>query len=186
VRTAPVRRPRKKTAAEPFEPAKAGDVPPHRSERDALEFRALQDFRTVVGSARQYDAEVRRITGISGSQLWALSEISRAGGMRVNTLAERLALHQTTASNLVNALAERRLVRRTRDEADQRVVRLFATAEGMRLLLRAPQPYTGLLVEALRKLDPADLHSLTRGLTAMLGAMRRPATSTAGETLLGE
>ena len=44
---------------------------------------------------------------ISGSQLWALSEIARSEGMGINDLAERMALHQTTASNLANALVKK-------------------------------------------------------------------------------
>ncbi|HVS77299.1 MAG TPA: MarR family transcriptional regulator [Steroidobacteraceae bacterium] len=154
--------------------------------RESLELWILQSFRTVVGSARNYDAEVRARTGISGSQLWALWEISRAGGMRVNALAERLALHQTTASNMANVLSERRLIRRARDGADQRVVRLHATADGMRLLLRAPRPYAGLLVDALQKLEPAELSRLSRSLAALIGAMRRPAAASAGETFLAD
>jgi DNA-binding MarR family transcriptional regulator len=156
------------------------------AERAALEFRTLQDLRTVVGSARGYDMEVRRATGISGSQLWALSEISAAAGVSVNGLAERLALHQTTASNLVNALVERRFIRRARDDADQRVVRLYATAEGMRLLLRAPRPYSGLLVDALRQLEAGELARLGRSLAGLLAAMRRPAAPGSGEIILGE
>jgi DNA-binding MarR family transcriptional regulator len=186
MRPDPVRQARKRTSAAARGRSRAQPLPPGGVERAALEFRTLQDLRTVVGTARGYDAEVRRATGISGSQLWALSEISSAAGMSVNSLAERLALHQTTASNLVNALVERRLIRRARDDADQRVVRLHATAEGMRLLLRAPRPYTGLLVDALRQLEPGDLARLSRSLAALLGAMRRPAVASAGEMILGE
>jgi DNA-binding MarR family transcriptional regulator len=186
MRADPVRRPRKRLSAESRSPARAAVSPSSRTERGTLELRILQSFRTVVGSARNYDAEVRSRTGISGSQLWALSEISREGGMSVNAVAERLALHQTTASNLVNTLSERRLIRRVRDQADQRVVRLYATADGMRLLLRAPGPYAGLLIDALRKLEPTELSKLLRGLGALLGAMKGPATATAGETLIAE
>ncbi|MEP7245484.1 MAG: helix-turn-helix domain-containing protein, partial [Gammaproteobacteria bacterium] len=78
---------------------------------DALALETLQEFRTIFASARHHDADVRRISGISGSQVWALSEIARSGGMRVNDLSERMALHQTTASNLINALVERKLIR---------------------------------------------------------------------------
>jgi DNA-binding MarR family transcriptional regulator len=180
-----VRRPRKRASAA-ARSIKPQVLPPEGAGRAALEFRTLRDLRTVVGSARGYDMEVRRATGISGSQLWALAEIADAAGVSVNGLAERLALHQTTASNLVNALVERRLIRRVRDELDQRVVRLFATADGMRLLLRAPRPYTGLLVDALRQLEAEELARLARSLEALLGAMRRPAVTAAGETLLGE
>lgn len=186
MQTEPLRRRRRKVPTATRGPAKALKGTHVNTTRDVLEFRALQAFRMVVGSARNYDAEVRRITGISGSQLWALSEISDTAGISVNALSAKLAVHQTTASNLVNALVEHGLIRRTRDNADQRVVRLFATADGKRLLLRAPRPYSGLLIEALRSLQPANLTCLVSSLSAMLNAMHRPETSSAGQTLLGE
>ncbi len=186
MRSDPVRRSRKRLSSGSRASARAVVSSAARPQRHSLELRTLRSFRTVVGSARDYDAEVRARTGISGSQLWALSEISREGGLSVNSVAERLSVHQTTASNLANALSERRLIRRVRDDTDQRVVRLYATADGMRLLLRAPRPYAGLLVDALGKLEPAELSRLFRGLTSLLGAMRRPATAAAGETLIAE
>jgi MarR family transcriptional regulator, organic hydroperoxide resistance regulator len=154
--------------------------------RSALELQTLQAFRTTFGSARGHDVEVRRIAGISGSQLWALSEIARSEGMTVNALSGQMALHQTTASNLVNALVERKLIRRVRDEADQRVVHLHIATEGKRMLLRAPGPYAGLLVDALRRLDADQLAQLRKSLVVLVNAMQRPATTAAGETLMGE
>jgi len=157
-----------------------------RPPRAALELSALQAFRTIFASARWHDAEVRRVTGISGSQLWALSEIARASAMRVNDLSERMALHQTTASNLINALVERKLARRERDTADQRVVRLHVTAEGKRMLLRAPGPYTGLLVDALRHLETPELKTLRAALLELIHLLRGAAGGAAGQTVLGE
>jgi len=154
--------------------------------RKRLEMQTLQGFRTIFASARAHDADVRRLAGISGSQLWALAEIARASGLSVNGLSERMALHQTTASNLINALVERRLVRRVRDETDQRVVRLYVTTDGKRMLLRAPGPYTGLLVDALRHLEPEQLKRLHRSLALLLDVMREKKTNAAGEILLGE
>jgi DNA-binding MarR family transcriptional regulator len=154
-------------------------------ERAAEELQTLQALRTIFGSARNHDAEVRSLAGIPGSQLWALSEIARSRGCSVNELAERMALHQTTSSNLVNALVERKLVRRVRDDDDQRVVRLHVTTNGKRILLRAPGPYAGLMVDALRQLDDAQLNRLRRSLEALVGEMRRTSTGAAGEPLLG-
>lgn len=159
---------------------------PQSRERSVLERQVLQEIRTVVGSARVHDAEVRRLAGLSGSQLWALSEIAQSAGLSVNALAERMALHQTTASNLVNALVERKLIRRERDSADQRVARLHITTDGKKMLLRAPGPYAGPLVDALRHLDDKQLLNLRKCLATLLGAMRRTASSAAGEILLGE
>jgi DNA-binding MarR family transcriptional regulator len=151
-----------------------------------LELGTLQEFRTIFGSARRHDADVRQVAGISGSQLWALSEIARAEGMRVNDLSERMALHQTTASNLINALVERNLIRRSKDDADQRVVRLRVTTEGKKMLLRAPGPYAGLLVDALRHLKTNDLRRLNEALRVLSTVLRNAASDAAGETLMGE
>lgn len=172
--------PRRNAAARP------GRKPEKSSAKAQLELSTLQEFRTIVGSARRHDADVRRIAGISGSQLWALSEIAKSEGMRVNDLSERMALHQTTASNLINALVERKLIRRGRDDEDQRVVRLHVTTEGKRMLLRAPGPYVGLLVDALRHLQTPELRRLKNSLRTLSTVLRDSAGDAAGETLMGE
>jgi len=154
--------------------------------RSELELRTLQAFRTIFASARAHDAEIRRAAGISGSQLWALAEIANGRGLSVNRLAQRMALHQTTASNLLSALVDRKLIRRSRDASDQRVVRLTVTAAGQALLLRAPGPYQGLLVDALRQIDDRHLPRLLRSLAGLVAVLRRPLSAAAGETLLGE
>ncbi|HKT72972.1 MAG TPA: MarR family winged helix-turn-helix transcriptional regulator [Steroidobacteraceae bacterium] len=162
-------------------------IPP--AERTTLELRTLQGLRTLFGSARAHDAELRKTAGITGSQLWALSEIAQSplpDGLTVNGLSAQMALHQTTASNLVNVLVERGLIRRERDTVDQRVVHLRVTAQGERLLLRTPGPHAGVLVDALRQLEPVQLSELCRSLGWVIKQMRRTTESAAGETLMGE
>jgi DNA-binding MarR family transcriptional regulator len=148
--------------------------------------RALQGFRTVFGAARSQDAEVRRIARLSTSQLWALSEISAQDGMTVNGLAERMALHQTTASNLVNALVERKLIRRARDRDDQRIVHLHVMSEGRRMLQRAPGPHCGLLVDGLKRLPSDELARLSQALEGLVTMVQSAAPAARGETLLGD
>jgi DNA-binding MarR family transcriptional regulator len=155
------------------------------SARANLELQTLQALR-IFGSARVHDAEIRRIASISGSQLWALSEIARSSAMSVKALAKAMALKQTSASNLVNALVERKLIRRARDAGDQRVVHLHVSQEGRRMLARAPGPYAGLLVDALQHLERDQLAQLREYLQLLVAVMKRPAASAAGETLLGE
>ena len=154
--------------------------------RPALELKALQGFRVVFGSARRYDAHVRRATGIPGSLLWALSEIEQAAGMSVGDLSAGMALHQTTASNLVNDLVQHGLIDRTRGSQDRRIVRLAVSAKGRKLLQRAPQPHAGLLVDGLKRLNARQLSQLSHGLGALVEGMLNAARKAAGETLLGE
>jgi MarR family transcriptional regulator, organic hydroperoxide resistance regulator len=156
------------------------------SRRNVAELKALQSLRLIYASARWHDAQVRRSVAISGSELWALSEIARRKGMGVNDLAERMALHQTTASNLANALVKKGLVRRVRDGSDRRFVHLNVASEGRRILAQSPGPHPGLLVDALRTIDPQHLQRLRRDLAALVRLMSRTTMKAAGETLLGE
>jgi DNA-binding MarR family transcriptional regulator len=157
-----------------------------RINRGALELRTLQTFRIVFGSARRYDASVRRASGIPGSLLWALSAIAGSEDMSVGRLSASMALHQTTASNLVNALVSRGLIDRARSRADKRVALLSVTAKGRRMLRRAPRPHAGLLRDGLTRLNAHRLAELQDGLAGLVVEMRSASRVSAGETLLGE
>jgi DNA-binding MarR family transcriptional regulator len=106
--------------------------------------------------------------------------------MGVNDLAARMALHQTTASNLANALVKKGLIRRVRDGTDRRFVHLHITSDGRRTLLQSPGPHPGLLVDALRKIDSQHLGRLHRDLAALVRLMLRTTVRAAGRPLLGE
>ncbi len=132
----------------------------------------LQQFRFIFKSVKKHFHWVEQETGISGSQLWALAQIAAAPGLRVTALARALAVHQTTASNLVDKLVQRKLVRRERKREDQRIVQLFLTPRGMAAVSKAPQPYEGVLPDALMRLPPADLRKLDAMLKSLARKMR--------------
>ena len=128
----------------------------------------LQQIRIVMRAAQRHSAWIEKQCGVTGTQLWLMQELFETPGLRVGELAQRLAIHQTTTSNMLNNLVERRLLVKTRDSADQRVVTLSLTKAGATLVAKAPKPARGLLPEALRNLDPANLAELRRGLQALL------------------
>lgn len=132
----------------------------------------LQQFRFIFKSAKKHFLWVEQETGISGSQLWALAQIGSAPGLRVTELARALAIHQTTASNLVDKLAKRKLIRRERKRDDQRVVQLFVTRLGNDIVSKAPKPYEGVLPDALMRLPQADLDKLDDLLKSLTRRMR--------------
>ncbi len=137
-----------------------------------LAMAVLQQFRFIFKSVKKHFHWVERETGISGSQLWALAQIAAAPGLRVTELARALAIHQTTASNLVDKLVRGKLVRRKRKREDQRVVQLFLTPRGMAAVSKAPRPYEGVLPDALMRLPPADLRKLDVMLKSLAQNMR--------------
>ena len=128
----------------------------------------LMQFRAVVRSMRRHYQSVERLCGVTGAQLWAMAQIDAAPIMTVGQLARDLAIHQSTASNIVAALQDAGLVTRARPRHDQRVVQLALTAAGRRVMRRAPRPLRGALQEALMSLPPARLTSLHRDLAAVL------------------
>lgn len=144
-------------------------LPPGQS-ADAIE--ALQNFRVIFRAVRRHFHEVEERCGISGSQLWALSVVVQAPGIRVKDLARSMAVQQSTASNLVEQLVRQGLIRRARESTDQRIVQLHPTEAGEQVIARAPKPLVGILADVLSRFDPKRLATLNRLLDEVVKSMR--------------
>lgn len=132
---------------------------------------ALKRFRIVFRAAKRHFMEVERQCGVGGAQLWALSTILAQPGIRVTELARHLAIHQSTASNLVEELVTQGLAERRRDNPDRRVVSLVVTPAGADLLGSIAGPHEGLLPEALGRLDLEELSLLDESLGILVRNM---------------
>jgi len=141
--------------------------------------RVLRQFRQVFNAVKTHFQRVERKAGIGGAQLWALSIVRDHPGRGVNALAAAMDIKQSTTSNLVKGLIERGLIAAERSGPDRRAVQLFVLPPARRVLQRAPGPLSGVLPDALAKLDPQALGRLERDLAALieaLGADQRAAT----------
>lgn len=137
-----------------------------------LQLQVLKKFRVIYGSVRQHFREIEKSCGISGSQLWILHEIAKQPGVGVTELSERLSIHQSTCSQLVEKLAVAGLVRKERDREDQRRVGLRLADEGTKILQKAPGPAEGILPEALQALPEPVLQALDQSLVEVIGQLR--------------
>lgn len=140
----------------------------HTEPNDVLSLEILKKFRIIIRAAQKYSQWVEKQCGVSGAQLWLMQELSEKPGLRVGELAGKLAIHQTTTSNLLDGLEKREYINKLRNTDDQRVVTITLTEKGLSLLLSAPRPARGLLPEALRQLDPDILVQLGLGLNCLL------------------
>ena len=109
--------------------------------------------------------------GMSGSQLSAMWHISAAPGLRVTALAAALCVQHSTASNLLDKLEKRELIRRERNSQDQRVVSVFLTDRGSEIVKKIPGPLHGRLRNALRDLPAGVLINLGEGMAALLARL---------------
>jgi DNA-binding MarR family transcriptional regulator len=131
----------------------------------------LVQFRIAFRAISQHYHRVRKSLGVSGAQLWALAEIDDDRGITVGALSARLAIHQSTASNLVEALESAGLVERRRNSDDGRVVNLYLTGRGTRVMRRAPKPLRGVLQQALCDMPVESVRDLHDTLEDLLGQM---------------
>lgn len=139
---------------------------------DQLSLHVLKKFRIIYGSIRQHFRDVEKTCGITGSQLWILQEIARKPDIGVSELAERLSIHQSTCSQLVDKLAVRKLVDKERSKEDQRRVGLRLTEAAAKILKSAPGPAEGILPEALQALPEPALLALDAALVEVIGQLR--------------
>lgn len=133
-----------------------------------LTLQVLKKFRVIYGSVRQHFRDVEQTCGVSGSQLWVMQEVANTGGIGVSELAERLSIHQSTCSQLVEKLVARKLILKERSEEDQRRVGLFITDEAAKLLKEAPGPSEGVLPKALGGLSIDTMQSLDAALEKVI------------------
>ena len=146
----------------------------------------LEQFRVIVKSIRRHYQTVEARAGLSGAQLWALAQIAEQPGCQVGELARALAVHPSTASNLVRELSARGLVGRERAGRDLRHVQLYASPKGTRLLAKAPRPLIGVLQQALSELRPARLRALHAELAQVIAHMHRKQVTAARALPLSE
>jgi DNA-binding MarR family transcriptional regulator len=149
----------------------------------------LTQFRIVVANLKRHYHDIEKITGVSGTQLWALIAIHHQPGVTVGELARELAVHQSTASNLLDRLAELGHITRLREDADQRVVSIHLTAKGRQTVKSAPKPAMGLLQNALLSLPEArvaGLHDHLDELIRSIGVRRKTDEATPLSVLLDD
>lgn len=140
--------------------------------KNQLSLQVLKKFRIIYGSVRQQFREIEQHCGVTGSQLWILHEVSNTPGIGVSELADRLSIHQSTGSQLVEKLVTRGLINKERSKEDQRRVGLQTSEKALRLLKDVPGPAEGILPEALQALPASALHILDNSLLGVIEQLR--------------
>ncbi len=131
----------------------------------------MQALRRIFKSIQDYSQEVSKKFGITGPQLWALKTISANGSLSLGELSQRMYLHPSTISGVVDRLEKKNYVHRDRAKEDRRVVQVRLTPKGKSLARRAPNPIQGKMVFGLGKLKRNQLHSIYDSLQRLVKIM---------------
>ncbi|MGD8568842.1 MAG: MarR family transcriptional regulator [Gammaproteobacteria bacterium] len=144
------------------------DRPQNGSHQEDIAQSVVQDIRVVVRTIQAHSRSIEKQCGVSAVQLWAMWELFARPGQRVSDLSNALSIHQSTASNMLDKLESRELIRRERNGGDQRVVRLNLTEKGRQLLSGAPRPAQGAVRDALTRMSVEELKQLQTGLETLM------------------
>lgn len=131
----------------------------------------VQGLRRVVKALQSYSQDVRQAYGLTGPQLWALKTLEAKGRLSMGRLASALAVHQSSASILVNRLEKRGLVRRMQGRGDRRFVELALTRRGAALAADAPEAAQGRLLHALEAMSAREVGEIRHAVDRLVRAM---------------
>ena len=120
----------------------------------------IQGLRRIVKALYTYSEEVRQAYGLTGPQLWALKTLQRSGRMTIGGLAAALAVHQSSASLLMDRLEKRGHVRRIRRRSDRRFVELELTKRGAAVAAHAPEAAQGRLLHGLEGMSQREVRRI--------------------------
>lgn len=119
-------------------------------------------FWQVARRLRHQSREALAPWGVSPSQLRALDVLLRHGPVRAGELAEHLRIAPRSATEVVDALAERGLVERRPDPADRRATQVVVTAPGTELGQAVRSARAAEADRVFATLDEADRAELLR------------------------
>jgi DNA-binding MarR family transcriptional regulator len=106
-------------------------------------------------------------TGLSPSQLSALTTVERHGPVTLGALAELEKVAPPSVTRVVAKLEEDGLVTRRRDEGDRRVTRVVVTGKGRNLLTASRRRKTTWLATRLGELDADGRARLSEALDVL-------------------
>lgn len=119
-------------------------------------------FRNWIAVVRAEKAVIRALSkalaplDLKIAQLDMLMNLYRHPGQSQHDLARRLLVGRSNITMLLPQLESQGLVRRESDASDKRVMRLFLTPEGEKLLLEALAVYTELIDKVMAQSSPRE------------------------------
>lgn len=132
-------------------------------------------FHRAARSVRRQTRLALDPHGITPHQSRAMMLLARAsqggdgpGGLRNSQLAEQLRIAPRSATEVVDQLQDKQLVRRTQDPADRRAWLISLTPAGAELSAMLREDRRVQMNDFFARLDPADQAQLARILTALI------------------
>lgn len=154
---------------------------PSRSNQANVLSESVEMLHQIFQAVDVFSRQALRDFGVTGPQIWALRAIEDAKVVSMGDLAQKMHLHMSTVSGIIDRLENAKLATRDRSPADARVMELRLTPKGRSILARAPEPPRSKAARGLGRLTLEELVRVHSALLLVAKAMDVSLLSTDGE-----
>jgi len=140
-------------------------------DQDAQIYETMQSIRRIIKALQDYSREVCSHFGVTGPQLWVLKTIFENKSLPLGELSNKMYLHPSTISGVVDRLGNKGYVVRDRDSEDRRIVNVRLTPEGEALVRKAPNPVQGRMIYGLKQLKREELGLIHQSMQKLVDIM---------------
>ena len=148
------------------DPQAAPSVPAPRHD-----LRVLQSLRRIIRQTEMHSRNLAAQYKITGPQLVCLHAIQDEGRVTVSRISQAVFLSPSTVVGILDRLAEKSLVVRTRDEHDRRKVYVTLSEKGKELVAHAPSPLHDRLYAAFQNLPELEQATIALSLERVVQLM---------------
>lgn len=120
--------------------------------------------RTARSMKKALDNQLVEV-GVTSSQHTVLSTLAHKDGLSLSEVGRRVFLDKPAITGLADRLEKDGLVERRRTSSDRRVIRLYLTPKGRKLLHRMDEIATSLDMDLVSVLTPEQLKQFRRMLS---------------------
>jgi MarR family transcriptional regulator, organic hydroperoxide resistance regulator len=148
------------------------EVPVNKEWRRREISEIVNSVRLLQGVGQRQSRDFVRAHRITGQQLGALRIVALSPRISLGELSERMFLHISSVSGIIDRLEKRGYVTRARSGQDRRVVHLNVTADGKRVIKKTPLAGMGLLIHTVDQLPSGQLRDILKGLRLLRDVMK--------------
>ena len=128
-------------------------------------------LRRIIQAIDLYSRSLVKKHGITLPQLVILQELSKNNGMSVGELAKAISLGQATVTGVLDRLAKRGLIIRSKSYDDKRKVFISPTEECNKMIAAMPSPLQQTFVSQLEKLQDWEKNMILAVLQKIVAMM---------------
>ncbi|MFC4618180.1 MarR family winged helix-turn-helix transcriptional regulator [Camelliibacillus cellulosilyticus] len=132
-----------------------------------------RQLRFVAAIIKERGRQLLKDVGITPPQFVALQWISDEEGMTIGELSARVYVPFSTATDMIDRLEERELVKRVKDENDKRLVRIHLQPKGLDLIRSVIHKRQDFLEEKLGHLSEEEIRGFQNGLNHLYQEIKK-------------